>query len=206
MKMRGLLPAAWGTAGAFGRRLSLTAAATLLPEMALAATEEGKAALPQMDVTSYPGQVFWLILTFVVLLLVMWRLALPRVTATLDKRERKLTGDLEQAENLRRDAHALEEKVRETLAKAQQEAQEILRAAAEQIAAERAQKLAVFEEEAARMAAEAEKRIGNARQKALTEIREAATETAGAIVEKFSGSPVNVQEAAAAVDAAAKNA
>jgi len=173
--------------------------------MTAAAAENG-GGLPQLDMTSYPSQVFWVLLVFLVLLLVMWRVALPRVSETLDKRDRKLTADLAQAEHLRRDARDLEEKVRETLVQAQQEAQEILRLAAEEIAAERAGKLGLFEEEAARLAADAEKRIGAARQKALAEIRAAATETAADIVEKFSGGAVDAKEAGAAVDAAAGNA
>lgn len=73
-----------------------------------------KQGLPQMDVSTFPSQLFWLAVNFALLFLLMWQVALPRVTQTLHKRAVALKEALhaadtarERAQNLRDQSNAL---------------------------------------------------------------------------------------------------
>jgi F-type H+-transporting ATPase subunit b len=74
---------------------------------------EAKQGLPQLDVTTFPSQLFWLAITFCVLYVLISRSALPKIHDILDKRRGRIERDLMRAEQFSRDAskaqHAYEE-------------------------------------------------------------------------------------------------
>ena len=65
------------------------------------AAEPGKAGMPQFDPTSFPPQVVWLAIAFVVLYLLMSKLALPRVAEVLQMRADRIQSDLDKAASLK---------------------------------------------------------------------------------------------------------
>jgi F-type H+-transporting ATPase subunit b len=134
--------------------------------------------MPQLDVSTFLPQLFWLAVWFVILYLLMAKLGLPRVKATLDGRRQRLEGDLARAVALKAEAEAALAAYQKTLAEARATAQETLRQAARQ------RQLA--ETLAAQIEA-AEQRIAAGKEAALGEIRGIATEVGGAVVEKLTG-------------------
>ena len=60
--------------------------------------------MPQLDPSSYASQIFWLVVTFVILYLLMWKVALPRVSALLRERQERIDDDLEKASRLKAEA------------------------------------------------------------------------------------------------------
>jgi len=111
------------------RATILAATATVLsPAFALAAEGE-KVGMPQLDTSSYSSQVFWLAITFTVLLILMWKVAIPRVGDVIEAREQKIRADLERAEQIRAEIADVEAAVEKTLSGARSEAQDILRKA-----------------------------------------------------------------------------
>src|SRR3546814_6583460 len=64
----------------------------------------GRRRMPQFDPSTYPTQPFWLLLTFVPLYLVVWRVALPRITDVRQSRQGKIEADLEKAPALQGEA------------------------------------------------------------------------------------------------------
>ena len=69
--------------------------------------EEKSGGLPQMDVSTFPSQLFWLAVNFGLLFLLMWRVALPQVTATFHKRACALQEALTAAHQARTRAQSL---------------------------------------------------------------------------------------------------
>ena len=57
--------------------------------MAIDATAEAEkaAGMPQLDFSTWPNQIFWLLVTLVVIYLVLSRVALPRIGAVLADRK-----------------------------------------------------------------------------------------------------------------------
>ncbi len=164
------------------------------------------AGMPQLDPNSYPSQIFWLAVSFAVLFIVMWKVALPRVGETLANRQQKLTGDIEKAEQLKQDAENVQADLDKSLADARASAQDIMQKTAQDIAAAQEKRLEAFNADMATQADEAEQRINVAREQALASVREVAGDVASSVVEKLSGVSANSKAVEQALDAAGKDA
>lgn len=69
-----------------------------------ARADDGGSSMPQLDPTFYLSQLFWLAVTGVTLYVVMARVALPRVSAMIDRRDEQVRRDLETAHKLKQQA------------------------------------------------------------------------------------------------------
>jgi F-type H+-transporting ATPase subunit b len=144
--------------------------------------------LPQLDLTKFPPQLFWLAVTFVVLYLLMSRLALPRVGDILRTREEKITGDLNRAEQANREAEAALKGYEQALAEARAKATEIAAQTRAAVQADADARQAEAEGRLAAQAADAEARIRDTRDQAMSQVREIASDTASALVTRLLGS------------------
>ena len=76
-----------------------------IPNIGLAESRGG--GLPQMDVSSFPSQIFWLIITFGALYVFMWKIAIPQLRTTVEERKDKVSMDLNDAEQLKTEAKSI---------------------------------------------------------------------------------------------------
>ena len=70
---------------------------------------ESAPGMPQLDFSTYGNQIFWLLLTLVVIYFILSRIALPRIGAVLAERQGTITNDIAAAENLKAKADAAKE-------------------------------------------------------------------------------------------------
>lgn len=178
-----------------------------LPTLALAAEKaaegaEKKSQMPQLDPSSYASQLFWLTLTFVVFLLIVWRIALPRIVRVLEDRREKLDRDLARAAELRDEAEKVLAEYEKLAAEGRASAQALIREAADAAAAHASAEHAKLSEKLEKQIANSETRIAKARDDAMGEVGQVAGEIAKAAVERLIG--VKVTDAVA--DGAAKKA
>ena len=162
--------------------------------------------MPQFDVTSFLPQLVWLGLTFLVLYLLMWRVALPRITDVLETRSERIASDLDKAAELKAQADSVLAEYETALAEARTRAKATL---AEVTAAAAAAAEARHPEVTARQNKEAEaaaQRIAEAKTQAMAEVRDVAVELAQASVTKLIGQDVAADQVAGAVDTAMKEA
>ena len=154
---------------------------------AFAEGAEAKAGLPQLDISLFPAQLFWLAITFVTLYVLMAFVALPGVKRTQDRRHEKLSGDLAAAQAANDAAKAMIAQYEKALTEARATAQATVSqnvAAAAKVAAERG---AAQQQELSQRLKQAEEKISAARDEAIKSIGGSAQELAAAIVEKVSG-------------------
>src|SRR5579885_2149078 len=72
-----------------------------------AATEAPKSGgFPPFDQTTFPSQIFWLVITFAFLFTVLWRVAGPRINAAITSRRGAINGAIAEASKARADAEA----------------------------------------------------------------------------------------------------
>jgi F-type H+-transporting ATPase subunit b len=157
--------------------------------------------MPQFDPAVWMPQLVWLAITFVVLYLLMARVALPRVSEVLEDREARINESLRQAERLRHNAEDAVAAYERTIAEVRAKAAAEVRTAREQAAAEAAQRNAELSERLAAEISAAEQRINQAREAAIAGLRDVAITVSGAAVERLIGQRVEATALASAVDA-----
>jgi len=158
--------------------------------------------MPQLDVSTFPPQLVWLLITFAVLFLVVWKVALPRIVNVRDNRQRRIEDDLAKAETLREEAETVLAVLEKSHADATAEALGIHRDAAQSISEVRTK---LQEKTAARLAEEthaAEARIADEQTAARETIPEIAGNVTRAAVERLIGENVADADAKNAVNAA----
>jgi F-type H+-transporting ATPase subunit b len=143
--------------------------------------------MPQLDYHTFVPQLVWLAIWFVVLYILMSRVALPKVKSAIEGRRQHLDGDLSRAAALKVEAEAALAAYQKTLADARAAAQETLRQTGEKLAAEAAERQRHLAETLAGQIAAAEARIAAGRDEALAQVRDIAAEVGGAVVEKLTG-------------------
>ena len=154
--------------------------------------------MPQLCFDWFPNQIFWLVITIVVIFLVLSRVALPRIAAVLAERQGTITNDLAAAEELKRQAEAAEEAYNKALADARAEAQNIVAKNKAELQSQLDNAMAQADAEIAAKTAESEKAISEIRASAVDSIEIVARDTAGALVSALGGT-ADAKAVAAAV-------
>ncbi len=135
-----------------------------------------------------PGLLLWTVITFLVLLLLLWKAAWKPIVEALDARAEKIRGDIDQADKSRQEAEKVLAEHKELMANARGESAKIIaqgREEAEKVKTEIVEKAS---KEAKDLAERAKKEIVLAKETALnelkTEIVNISTEIASRVIEK----------------------
>lgn len=163
---------------------------------------EHGAGFPPFKTESFPSQIFWLAISFVVLLIVIWRVAGPRIQGVIEARRGRIAGDIEAAGMHKSEAEAALAAYEAALAAARSRAHAEADENRRLIEAEVEKAKAAAEAEFRDAAATAEAAIASSRAEATTHVTKAAQEAAAAIVARLIGESVSPEEAEAAVKSA----
>ena len=66
--------------------------------------------MPQLDPSSYVSQVFWLLVSFFLMLVMMKFVVIPRISVAIEERKRNIESYVKKAEKLQQEALASLEK------------------------------------------------------------------------------------------------
>ncbi len=177
--------------------LSVTLLGLSAPAWAEEAAHGGGGKLPQFQAEYFPGQIFWLAVSFVLLYLLLQRLALPRIAATQTARRAQREADLVAAAKANDRAKQIISDYEKSLVTARQQAQAKLTAITQAAQAEAAQRQQAQQQQLQQKLADAERTIAAGRAQALGQVRDAAVDVAQTMVERLTGVSTN---AAAVVD------
>jgi F-type H+-transporting ATPase subunit b len=181
-------------------RLALAAPAILLAGISRAEDEKG---MPQLKPDSYPSQIFWLAVFFVLVFVFLRFVGIPRLIAILDERGRRIGGDISSAESLRAEADEAEKAYEATMAAAHGKARQLLTETHERNVATLAEETRAAAASFDAKVDEAVKRIDAARAEAMRGIRDVALGLASDITVKLAGHAPPADSVARAVDMAA---
>lgn len=147
----------------------------------------GKPPFPPFNKETFASQLVWLAIAFVLLYLLMSRLALPRVGGIMQARTDRIEGDLAAAQRLKEETEAAVAAYEKTLAEARANAQAIAAKTRDALMAEADERRKALEAGLHRKLEEAEKSIAATKVAAMGNVRSIATEAASAIVERLTG-------------------
>jgi len=158
-----------------------------------------KGAFPPMDATTFPSQIFWLVIFFALLYLLMSKVALPKMAAVLERRHKTIEGDLAKATALKNETQAAIDSYEKALADARAKAQGIAAETRAKMNAEMEAERAALEKTLAAKTADAEAKIAAAKAQAMKDVGEVAAETAAEIVAELTGAEATKADAAKAI-------
>lgn len=164
----------------------------------------GKPPFPPFQSETFASQLFWFAIAFVLLYLIVSRVALPRVGGIIAARLGAIEGDLAEAQRLKNESDAALKAYETELATARANAQAIGSDIRDKLNKQADEERKLLEDRLAARLAEAEKSIAATRATAMGNVRSIATDAAGAIVQRLSGIAPETKAIAAAVDATLK--
>lgn len=164
----------------------------------------GHTAFPPFESQHFPSQLFWLALTFILLYVLMAKIALPRIGSILADRSKRIGDDIAAAQRLKEQSDAAHAAYEKSLADARGRAQGIANETREREAAAAEETNKRLEAELHERLAAADKSIAGRRAAAMENVSAIATDTASAIVERLIGKAPAAHEVAAAVQQSTK--
>ena len=172
--------------------LSLITPLSFITQSALAAGDSS-GGLPQLDITTWPSQLFWLVVTFVIGYILISSLVAPSISSVLENRSTKISNDLETAKKAQDNAKEVYTSYEESLSEARSQAAIAAAKALEEAKAETASRDAAINKKLAASAKKAEARLSEMRDEALSSLEDLATETSQKIIAELT--PVKVTKA-----------
>jgi F-type H+-transporting ATPase subunit b len=161
-----------------------------------------KEPFPPFNGETFASQLFWLAICFVFLFVMMWKVALPRIGAIIDNRQKSIDDDLAAAAKFKADSEAAVAAYEKALADARGKAQALANETRDKQAAAAEATRKKLEGELNIKLADAEKTIATTKQAAMANVRTIAADATKAIVERLTGKA----PADSAVDAAVSDA
>jgi F-type H+-transporting ATPase subunit b len=171
-----------------------------------AAAAEHYVGMPQLNFEWFPNQIFWLVVTLVIIYLVLVKVALPRIASVLAERANAISSDLEQADALKQKAVEAEEAYNKALADARAEAGQIVAAAKAEIQKDLNVAIEKADAEIAAKSAESETAIADIRKGAMKAVETVAKSTAGEIIKAVMPGAADAKAVTAAVKSQMKGA
>ncbi len=141
--------------------------------------------MPQLDVTTFFSQLFWLGICFLSLYVILTTMALPKVARLLTLRAETVEKKLEKASLYREQAEGLLNEYEEGLAHARMEAQERYASAAHAISSEIADQKKLYIDKKSHLLHLEREKLYRAHQEAYGQVRSLKDELAKEILEKL---------------------
>jgi F-type H+-transporting ATPase subunit b len=147
----------------------------------------GPGPFPPFQRETFASQLLWLALLFVLLYVLMSKVALPRVGSILQARRDRIDGDLAEAQRFKDESEAAMAAYEKSLSDARNHAQAIATEVRDKLMAEAETKRKLLEGELNAKLGEAEKTIAATKSSAMANVRSVAADAATAIVERLIG-------------------
>src|SRR5471030_2734248 len=166
---------------------------------------EHKGGFPPFQSQTFASQLVWLAIAFVLLYVLMAKLALPRVGPIIESRQKRIADDIADAGKLKVQSDEAVAAYEKALADARARAQAIANETRDTQAAAAEARRKTLEGELNAKLAEAEKTIAATKTAAMANVRGIAEDATRAIVERLIGSAPNDKAVADAVAGVLKN-
>jgi F-type H+-transporting ATPase subunit b len=163
--------------------------------------EASSGGLPQLDPSTYPSQIFWLIVAFILLYMFFSSKTLPEMSTVMENRKDRISNDLNTAEQLKNDIEAAQKNYEASLTGARDKAAKTLADTNAKIAEKAAKENDAFRETADKEIAALEKEITKAKKDAMNDMNAIVAEVSQEAAEKIVGLKLDIKKAQTVVKA-----
>ncbi len=158
------------------------------------------AGLPQLDISTWPSQLFWLVVLFTAGYILMAKVVTPRIGTVLEERRAKLDDDLGKARTASEDAARIRTEYEADLDAARSAAAETAKQAAAEAAKQAEAGDAKIAKKLAEKVAKAEAKLATARSDAMANLNNVAAEAALAAVAQLADIKTTAAQASKTAD------
>ncbi len=163
------------------------AEAALQEHAGQAAEQVSGGGMPQFDFTTFPSQIFWLAVAFVILYLALDRFLIPRIGGVIEERNDRIADDLDIAARKKLEAEEALAAYDQNLARARAKASAIAAENHARLEAQLASQTEAQEAELDQMIAKAEAEIAKVRARAMGHVEDIALDVAATLVQRLGG-------------------
>lgn len=189
--------------------LSLAIPMAMISFAALAAKDEhhekASGGLPQLDLSWFPSQIFWLGISFTILYVIFSNKIVPSIAANIENRDQSIQNDLETADRLTKEATEFQENYEEHLKNAHAEASKMLSDLDQKMKKDHEKKQATFLKKTEEQMAETKKRLEKMTADSMSEVESHIEETALIAAKNIAGIDTDGKAAKAALKAVNSN-
>ena len=150
--------------------------------------------MPQLDLSTYASQAFWMILSFSVLWILLSVFVTPKITDILEQRKRKMDDYIRKAEKLNQQAKLSLEKYEKALNDAKIKANENILANQKESAAFLAEEHRLLNERLNKQIAESEFKLAKEKQETLQQIEILSQNLAFDLVQKLGFTQISKED------------
>ena len=141
--------------------------------------------MPQLEVSTFSSQIFWLLICFFSMMFIMAKFIIPRIAEVMERRQSKIDGYLNKANLFKQEAEETLQKYQDALSKATASANQSLSDTREEMNRLIAQKQSELETTLQKRIKEGEAEINSEKEKALKEVRGISEKLALDVIKKI---------------------
>ena len=142
--------------------------------------------MPQLEITTYPSQIFWLVVSFLILYLIMSRVIIPKISSVIKNRESEIKNNILISEQMYKDTEIINNEYEETKKKIEEEARGIINHLKETTNKKITKNAKLLKKKLEQKLEKSEKEIINKKKKALKEINKISLNLSEEILKKLS--------------------
>ena len=142
--------------------------------------------MPQLEITTYPSQIFWLVISFLLLYLIMSRIIIPRISSVIKSRETEIKNNIHISEQMYKDTEIINDEYEETKKNIENEARQIINHLKETTNKKITKSTELLKKRLEQKLEKNEQEIINKKKKALKEINKISLNISEEILKKLS--------------------
>ena len=150
--------------------------------------------MPQLNPEFFLSQIFWLIITFSFLLTFLWRISLPRISSVLEKRENKISDDIQTAKKLQIESEKIQDKIDQQLLATYEQVGELIKNMSDNLQSNVSSQLRTIDAELVKKIDESAKTIEKNTNKSLEDVKNQIVEITQLTLSKLTNIKVSDKE------------
>ena len=150
--------------------------------------------MPQLDIATFPSQIFWLIVSFVILYICISKLIMPKISKVLLEREKKIKENIKESEVLHAETENINKKCENLRKETDEESKKIISDIKNKTNKKVLENTILLKKELGKRLEIAEKEILKKRNKVLKNLNSISSLFSKEILKKISNKEINTKE------------
>ena len=159
-----------------------------------------KGGMPQLNTEFWASQIFWLILTFSILYIIIWKIFLPKITDIIENRKSRIIGDLNETQKLKENAEKKLSEYNKIIEDTKKESKKIIEDNKKKLENDIKSKKQKFNEEIEKELVSVEKEIKSLKKSSISSINKIAVEVSSELIRQIVGAEMNMSKVSAIVE------